>query len=335
MKPDVSIFLPDPSPLVVAILVMADTNALSLAAAVDPMRAANRRAGRQLFSWRYFSATGGAVPLTAGFEIATTPLPDRTDADLLMIVAGFRLAEQATRPLLARLRALAPRLRAMIGIDGGAWFLALAGLLDGHAATVHWEDFEAFADRFPSIDLRRDRYVISGARVTCGGAAPALDMMLDLIRSRHGSELALRVAGALLYEPVHDAKVPQYSISAAHLARGDPALGRAIALMEGSIEEPQSISAIAERIGLSQRRLEMLFSRRIGVSPGRFYRDLRLDEAHRMITDSRVPLGDVALRTGFASQVSFARAFRARFGRTASSLRKSPDRDARPAGGQG
>ncbi|MCB2127813.1 MAG: GlxA family transcriptional regulator [Rhodobacteraceae bacterium] len=334
MKRDASIFLPDPSPLAVAILVMADTNALSLAAAVDPMRAANRRAGRELFTWRYFSAAGGAVPLTAGFEIATTPLPDRSDADLLMIVAGFRLAEQATRPLLARLRALAPRLRALIGIDGGAWFLALAGLLDGHSATVHWEDFEAFADRFPAIDLRHDRYVISGPRVTCGGAAPALDMMLDLIRSRHGSELALRVAGALLYEPVHAATVPQYSISATRLARGDPALGGAIALMERTIEEPQPIAAIARRIGLSQRRLEMLFASRIGVSPGRFYRDLRLDEAHRMITDSRLPLGDVALRTGFASQVAFARAFRARFGKTASSLRKSPGRNPGPPVGK-
>ncbi len=327
MKSERPIFAPDPATLSVAVLVMAETNALSLAAAVDPMRAANRRAGRTLFTWRYYSAAGGAVPLTAGFGIDTEALSDRTEADILLIVAGFRLAEQATPPLLARLRRLAPRLRAMIGVDGGPWFLARAGLLDGRAATVHWEDLETFADRFPAVDVRRDRYVISGPMVTTGGAAPCLDMMLELIRARHGAELALRVAGAFLYEPVHAATAPQQAVSAARLAKGDPALGRAIALMEAAIEDPQPIASIARRIGLSQRRLEMLFADRLGTSPGRFFLDLRLDEARRMVTDTRLPLQEVALRTGFSSQVAFARAFRARFGTTASALR-------RPAGRQ-
>lgn len=322
MKREKSIFAPEPDALNVAVLVLADTNALSLAAAVDPMRAANRQSGRALFTWRYHSAAGGPVPLTAGFEIATAPLSDRIDADLLMIVAGFRLAEQATPALLTRLRRLAPRVRAMIGVDGGPWFLARAGLLDGRAATVHWEDLESFADRFPAVDVRRDRYVVSGPVVTTGGAAPCLDMMLELIRSRAGSELALRVAGAFLYEPVHAATVPQQVVSAARLAKDDPALGKAIAIMESAIENPLPIATIARRIGLSQRRLEMLFADRLGTSPGRFFLDLRLDEARRMVTDTRLPLQEVALRTGFSSQAAFARAFRARFGIPASVLRR-------------
>ena len=34
------------------------------------------------------------------------------------------------------------------GIEAGAWVLGLAGLLDGRAATTHWEDLEEFAARF-------------------------------------------------------------------------------------------------------------------------------------------------------------------------------------------
>jgi transcriptional regulator GlxA family with amidase domain len=167
MKSERTIFAPEPGPLSVGILVMADSNALSLAASVDPMRAANRRAGKTLFAGRYYSAAGGPVPVTAGFEVATDPLGDRPEVEVLMIVAGFRLAEQATPGLLARLRRLAPRLRAMVGIDGGSWFLAYAGLLDRRAATVHWEDLETFADRFPAIDVRREmreRGEIKGAK---------------------------------------------------------------------------------------------------------------------------------------------------------------------------
>lgn len=323
MKSERPLFAADPAPLTVAVLVMAETNLFSLAAAVDPMRAANRRAGRDLFIWRYVSAEGGPVPITAGFTIPTEALTDRTEADLLMLVAGFRLMEQATPAFLARLRRLAPRMRGMAGIDGGSWFLALAGLLDGRAATVHWEDLESFAARFPAIETRADRYVISGRYITTGGAAPCLDMMLDLIGARWGVELALRVAGAFVYEPFQTGGQRQQPVPAARIARADPALGAAIALMEEGVEDPPSVADIAARIGLSQRRLEMLFADRLGTSPGRFFLDLRLDEARRLVTDTRLPLQEIALRTGFSGQVTFARAFRARFGMAASALRQA------------
>jgi AraC family transcriptional regulator, glycine betaine-responsive activator len=322
MKTEAPLFVRDPSALSVGILVMPETNAFSLAACVDPMRAANRRAGRALFRWTFLSPTAAPVPLTAGFEIAASPLPDQADFDLLVIVAGFRLEEQASPDLLSRLRRLAPQVRAMAGVDGGSWFLARAGLLDGRAATTHWEDLETFASRFPAVDVRRDRYVISGPMVTTGGAAPCLDMMLALIGSRWGADLALRVAGAFLYEPLHAGSVPQMAMPAARIARADPALARAIALMEDHVDDPLPIVEIARRIGLSQRRLEMLFAERLSISPGRFFLDLRLDEARRLTVDTGLSLQEIALRTGFASQTAFARAFRTRFGATASSLRR-------------
>ena len=92
--------------------------------------------------------------------------------------------------------------------------------------------------------------------------------------------------------------------------------------MERAIEDPPAVAEIARRVELSPRRLEMLFADHLGTSPGRFFRDLRLDEARRMVTDTRLPLQEIALRTGFAGQAAFARAFRARFARTASAVRR-------------
>lgn len=113
-------------------------------------------------------------------------------------------------------------------------------------------------------------------------------MMLDLIRARHGAELALRVAGAFLYEPLHAPTVPQQALSAGRIGRGDPALGRAIAMMEAAIEQPPSVADIAAELATSQRRLEMLFAEKLATSPGRFFLDLRLDEARRMVTDTKL-----------------------------------------------
>jgi transcriptional regulator GlxA family with amidase domain len=40
-----------------------------------------------------------------------------------------------------------------------------------------------------------------------------------------------------------------------------------------------------------------------------------------MVTDTRLSMQEIALRTGFSSQMAFARAFRSRFGSTASASR--------------
>lgn len=316
------IFRATDEPLRLGILVMADCNTLSLAAVVDPLRAANRRAARDLYQWQFFSADGGLARLTSGIEFAAAPLPDRPDIDLLLVIAGFRLEEQATPPLLARLRRMAPRLGGVAGIDGGAWFLARAGLLDGRTATTHWEDLEPFASRFPAIDVVRDRYTISGKYFTTGGASPTIDMMLHLIRARQGAELAMQVAGTFIYDTVHPAHAPQNLLPGARLAATAPPVARAIAEMERRIETPPAIAAIARQVGLSPRHLETRFRQTLGISPGAFFLNLRLQEARRLILDTALPVQQIALRTGFGSQASFARAFRARFGMSATGLRK-------------
>ena len=89
-----------------------------------------------------------------------------------MVIAGFRQAEVATRPLIRTLRRMAPRFRAIGGIDAGAWVLARAGLLDGHRATVHWEDLEDLAAAHPEVEVVPDRYVSPGPASPQAGRPP-------------------------------------------------------------------------------------------------------------------------------------------------------------------
>ncbi|MGR3646804.1 MAG: GlxA family transcriptional regulator [Shimia sp.] len=314
-----SIFQPNPKPLSTAILVLDDCNTLSFAAAVDPMRAANRRASKPLFDWSFFTSNEEQAALTSGLKITGPAISKLSKCDLLLVVAGFRLEEQATPSLLASLRRIASQGTTIAAIDGGPWFLARAGLLDGHSATTHWEDLEDFATRFPQVNTRRDRFCVSGRFATSGGAAPCIDMMLHLIGTRFGTDLARRVGSAFLYDPL-PAGSPTLT-SAPRPVRRNPRLARALERMEATISDPLPIPQIAAHAGLSPRALELRFKAHLGQSPKATYLQMRLEEALRLATDTSLPVRDVALATGFQSPANFARAFKIAHGQSVRDLR--------------
>lgn len=309
-------------PITIGLLVLEAANMLSLAAVVDPLRAANRRAGRALFTWVWLTPGGNPIQLTSGLHVPGDALDTKQELDALFVIAGFDLEPQSTTSLLRQLRLIAQRGVAMAGVDGGPWILARAGLLDQHRATTHWEDLEKFESTFPDIDVSRDRFVIDRQMITTGGAGSALDMMLHLIRARHGEALAMRTAGALIYEPDPSGSRPQSVTSPARLIARAPKVAQAIRIMEEQLEAPPSIAQIAQRIGLTQRSLEVRFQQTLGISPGAYFLTLRLDEARRLASDTALPVAEIALRAGFASAASFARAFKAAHGQSVSELRK-------------
>ncbi len=310
-------------PLAVGVLGLDQTNLLPLAAAVDPLRAANRKAEKELFRWTYLTPEGQPVQTPAGLPIAGPALSAAPPLDLLIVVASFRVEAQSTPALHSQLRRLARAGAVIIGVDGGPWLLADSGILDGLPATTHWEDLDRFAARFPRVQMVRDRFRIAGRIITTGGASPCLDLMLDLIGRLFGRDLPTRVASAFIYDPIHAADAPQRLVQTAALAKRAPVVARAIAILENELDAPPDIDTLAHRLGTSRRRLEQRFRAAIGQSPYRFALSLRLAEARRLATDTVLSVQDIALATGFGSQASFARAFQSAFGQSVRDLRRS------------
>ncbi|MEX0319167.1 MAG: GlxA family transcriptional regulator [Ruegeria sp.] len=320
MKSAKNILQPEHRALKTGVLVLDECNTLSFAAAVDPMRAANRLADRPAFDWDYVTATDKPAWLTSGLTVPGVPLARFEECDLLIVVAGFQLARHATPSLLAGLRRIAATGAALAGIDGGPWLLAEAGLLDQHNATTHWEDLDNFSSRFPDVTVLRDRFAISGNRLTSGGAMPAIEMMLHIISARHGARFAARVSGLFLYDGAPAPTKPQSRTGAPH--RHNALTAKANALMEAALDEPLPLTQIADTLGTSPRTLQQQFRLRLNTTPQDHYLQLRLAEARRLVADTDMSLMDVALATGFTSQSSFARAFRTAHGLSARDLRQ-------------
>lgn len=317
------VFQRSDQPLKATILILHDASLMSVAATLDPMRAANRVSGQQPYRWWIVSVDGAPVRTSCGLALQVDgPLGAQGDCDLLIVVAAFNVAHHATPAMLATLRQAARRARMVGGIEAGSWVLAMAGLLDQRRATTHWEDLEDFAARFPQIRVIPDRWVVDGPVFTTGAAAPALDFMLALIRARQGTSAALNVASVYVYDEVHLPTDAQPLVSLGRNSHLDQRLARVVGIMEQHLDNPLSIREIADRTGCSTRTLEGLFRDLVQTSPAAYYLALRLQSARRLVADTNLSMADIAVRTGFSSIASLSRAFRRRFGQPPTAARR-------------
>lgn len=319
----------------VDLLVVPDTNLLLVASVIEPMRAANRIAGMDLYRWRIFSPDGQPIETRSRIPIPVDGAfrPER-ETEPLFVISSYSWKDAATSSL-KRLLSRTARYRSMMaGIESGTWLLAETSLLDGFQATVHWEDFDDFAAAYPAIAVTRERFVIDRKRITTGGSLPTLDLMLEIIRRRQGYSLALEVSRIFTYEQSGFRPETTAMPSTGSLRMVDERVSQAIRLMEENIEQPLLLSRLARRVGLSARHLQSLFHAMIGVGPHVHYLAVRLNAARRKVIETRTPFADIALATGFNSASAFSRAYKAHFRESASETRKRLQRQGQAADGK-
>lgn len=307
----------------VTIVALSDSSMMSLSSVIDPLRAANRFSRLPLFDWKIISLEGASVRLTCGIEIQADEALSKNDkGDLLVVIAGFDHEIHVKSKHLFALRQIAPNFQTICCVEAGTWVLARADIINHHRVTTHWEDTELLAEKYPNLDVRNERYVIDGNIWSSGGASPALDMMLQYLRTTQNKSLAIDVASAFIYDDLSPANNAQ-TISLGRIAQVEPRLAKAIRIMENNLEEPLSTKEIAKEVKISTRMLELLAKKHLGMTPGKYYLRLRLQSARRMVLDTNHSILDIAVISGFSSQSALSRAFTKRYGKSPMRLRNS------------
>ncbi len=102
----------------------------------------------------------------------------------------------------------------------------------------------------------------------------------------------------------------------------DHVLHRALALLDEGILQEQSATSLAEAMGLSARQLQRLFVARLGATPAQLHATRRLLLAKQLLTETHLPVTQVALAAGFNSRRRFNSAFLDGCGMPPSALRK-------------
>jgi AraC family transcriptional regulator of adaptative response / DNA-3-methyladenine glycosylase II len=103
---------------------------------------------------------------------------------------------------------------------------------------------------------------------------------------------------------------------------------RAASLIEdGSLGE-DGVDGLARRVGVTDRHLRRVFATHFGVSPVQYAQTQRLLLAKRLLTDTAMPVTEVAMASGFSSLRRFNALFVQRYRLAPSRLRAQAPRDA-------
>ena len=97
----------------------------------------------------------------------------------------------------------------------------------------------------------------------------------------------------------------------------------AVNLIENGALDGDGIDRLAARVGITPRHLRRIFDTEFGVAPIEFAQTQRLLLAKRLLTDTSLPVTDVALASGFASVRRFNALFKERYRMAPGRLRKA------------
>ena len=260
----------------------------------------------------------GHVTQWSGLTIsADTPFDRlRGSVDTLLVSPmEFEDLLQGQEKFLAWVKRMSGRVRRIGSICFGTYILAEAGVLEGRRATTHWDLLDDFRERYPDVAVDVDPiYVKDGHVYTSAGATAGIDLVLALVEEDFGSETALRVAQLLVLFLKRPGSQSQFSVHLSARFPEDDAVAKLQTYISEHLDEDLRVDVLAERVGMSTRGFSRVFNREVGMAPGRYVEQCRLEVARQWLEDTQAPLSEIASRCGYGTADGMRLAFERNLG---------------------
>lgn len=242
---------------------------------------------------------------------------------MVVVCGGMNVERHVTRSAQSWLRECRLNSVAVASLCTGAHVLAEAGLLDDKKCVIHWENFPSFVEQFGGAAVRTGLFEIDGGIHTCAGGAASFDMMLHIVRSDFGEEVASAVCERAIVDRIRNSDDRQRLPFAPRVVRHHPVVARVIERMQETLTDPVQVEDLMADLGLTRRQVERLFRNELQDSPARYYMRLRLERARLLLQQTRTPVVDVAIACGFSSASHFSKSYRDAYGSSPHEARKA------------
>jgi len=260
---------------------------------------------------RVVAKGGQRVIASAGIELASKPLPRIGAAlDTLMIAGGPGIETASTDLALVKwVRGRANAARRVASVCTGAFMLAASGVLDGRRAATHWSCCAELARRFPAVRVESDPiFVRDGPIWTSAGVTAGIDLALALVEEDLGRDVALAVARYLVVFLKRPGGQAQFSTMLS-LQSAEDKFGALHAWIARHLADEISLPVLARQAGMSERSFSRRYAEATGLTPVHAVERLRVEEARRLLSESRLPVKRISQRCGFGSEETMRRSF--------------------------
>lgn len=276
---------------------------------------------RELYAFTVCAVRPGPVMSSTGFEVrAQFGLDELGYADTV-VVPGFDPLDAPDEAALAALRDAAARGVRIASVCVGAFALAAAGLLDGRAATTHWQYADDFRRRFPQVRLNPDvLYVDEGQVLTSAGISAGIDLCIYLVRQDYGERVAAEIAQRMVVATHRTGGQLQY---AQRPLPKDGGLGATREWAIAELRRPLTVRHLARHAGLPVRSFTRQFRDEVELSPMRWLTLQRVHEALRLLEATELDVYDVAARSGFGSAATLRTHLARELGTTPTAYRRA------------
>ena len=298
----------------IVIVVVPPIEEMDLVAPLQVFGAANRLSERKVYSLEI--ATNGKaldVPGEGGMlcflaQQRIQEVKGSIDSVLLVCGVGTRLLRD--RELSQWLKTIAPAVRRLGGVCVGSFLLAEAGLLNNKKATSHWRFGKELAERYPQVQVESEPiWVRDGNIYTSAGISAGIDLALAWVEEDCGSALAHEVAREFVLFLRRPGGQEQLSVSLAKQASDMRSIQELQVWIADHVDANLSVQALAERVAMSVRNFERVFTREIGCTPARYVAQVRVEAARRALEDTDKSIEQIARNCGFVNADLMRRAF--------------------------
>jgi len=163
-------------------------------------------------------------------------------------------------------------------------------------------------------------------RIRDAGTQGELTILLDSIQRELESDRAAHDRAAHHYLGLLGVWLErQIALAEADTPRPDAArrlAGRYAELLERDFRSGHGVSHYAQALGVTPTHLTRVCKQTCGRSASDLLHDRVIFEARRMLSETRIPVAEVARTLGFTSAAYFTRAFQGRTGKTPSAFRR-------------
>ncbi len=298
----------------IVVVVVPPVDELDLVGPLQVFTAVNRLAGRPIYAIEVVTnadrltieGEGGVLTFIARHHFKKV----EGVCDSVLLVCGLSTRTTRDTALSAWLKRMAVEVRRLGAVCVGSFLLAEAGLLNGRRATTHWRFGRELARRYPAVRVEHEPlWVKAGNIYTCAGISAGIDLALAWVEEDCGAGLAHEAARELVLFLRRPGGQPQVSVSLASQASEMASIRELQIWVAEHLETRLSVEHLAERMSMSVRNFERVFTREVGTTPSQYVLQMRVEAARRLLERTDGGLKHVAATAGFGSVDVMRRAF--------------------------